>query len=144
MEISSIFSRCRTIPSWLMSRSKLSSSGGFFRSGLLRSEFVSSKFVRSKFVSNKFVSNKGFAGGASVGLFMASGHIVATVNPDVRLDPGWMSAVANTLLSRADVGVVGSKILYPDGKTIQHAGGVVHYPLATTEHVGRLTAGATR
>src|SRR5437867_65955 len=48
--------------------------------------------------------NKGFAGGASVGLFMASGDIVATVNPDVRLDPGWMRAVAATL-AHDDVGV---------------------------------------
>ena len=100
----------------------------------------SGELVRSRFPDVDLVelpNNKGFAGGASVGLYMASGDIVATVNPDVRLDPEWMSAVANTLLSRADVGVVGSKILYPDGKTIQHAGGVVHYPLATTDHVGR-------
>jgi GT2 family glycosyltransferase len=100
----------------------------------------SAELVRSRFPDVDLVElphNKGFAGGASVGLYMASGDIVATVNPDVRLDPGWMSAVANTLLSRADVGVVGSKILYPDGKTIQHAGGIVHYPLATTHHIGR-------
>src|SRR5438270_8642227 len=72
--------------------------------------------------------NKGFAGGASVGLYTASGEIVATVNPDVRLHPGWMSAMADTLQSSQDIGVVGSKILYPDGRTIQHAGGLVHYP----------------
>ena len=58
--------------------------------------------------------NKGFAGGASVGLFMAQGDILATVNPDVRLDPGWMRAVASHL-ARPDVGIVGSRILYPDG-----------------------------
>jgi GT2 family glycosyltransferase len=80
--------------------------------------------------------NKGFAGGASVGLFIARGDILATVNPDVRLDPAWMRAVAGTL-SRPDVGIVGSRILYPDGVTIQHAGGIVHYPLATTAHIGR-------
>lgn len=80
--------------------------------------------------------NKGFAGGASVGLYTAGGDIVAAVNPDVRLDPGWMRAVASTL-AREDVGIVGSRILYPDKKTIQHAGGVVHYPLATTSHIGR-------
>jgi GT2 family glycosyltransferase len=81
--------------------------------------------------------NKGFAGGASVGLYMATGEIVATVNPDVRLHPTWMAAMADTLQSSQDIGVVGSKILYPDGRTIQHAGGLVHYPLATTDHIGR-------
>lgn len=81
--------------------------------------------------------NKGFAGGASVGLYMASGEVLATVNPDVRLDPRWLAVIADTLMTDDGVGVVGSKILYPDGRTIQHAGGVVHYPLATTDHTGR-------
>lgn len=80
--------------------------------------------------------NKGFAGGASIGLFGASGEILCTVNPDVKLDKGWLRAVASTL-SDPDVGIVGSRVLYPDGKTLQHAGGVVHYPLATTDHIGR-------
>lgn len=61
---------------------------------------------------------------------------MATVNPDVRLHPNWLLAVAETLGS-SSVGVVGSKIFYPDGKTIQHAGGTVDYPLATTGHIGR-------
>ncbi len=98
------------------------------------------EMVRSHFPDVEVVplgTNKGFAGAASVGLYTASGDIVATVNPDVRLDPGWLSAITMTLRSRADVGVVGSKVLYPDGRTIQHAGGVVHYPLATTSHIGR-------
>ncbi|MEO6457294.1 MAG: glycosyltransferase family 2 protein [Chloroflexia bacterium] len=96
--------------------------------------------VRRRFPDVELVElqeNKGFAGGASVGLYMAAGDIVATVNPDVKLDPDWMSIIVETLLSDEHIGIVGSKILYPDGKTIQHAGGVVHYPLATTEHIGR-------
>lgn len=80
--------------------------------------------------------NKGFAGAASVGLFMAEGGILCTVNPDVRLDRGWMRAIASTL-DDANVGIAGSRVLYPDGKTLQHAGGVVHYPLGTTDHIGR-------
>jgi GT2 family glycosyltransferase len=100
----------------------------------------SAELIRSRFPGvdlYDFPDNKGFAGGASVGLFMATGDIVATVNPDVRLDPRWLSVMADTLSSNADAGIVGSKILYPDHKTIQHAGGVVHYPLATTDHIGR-------
>ncbi|MEO8285838.1 MAG: glycosyltransferase family 2 protein [Chloroflexota bacterium] len=97
------------------------------------------ELIRGRFPEIDLVElpdNRGFAGGASVGLFMASGEIVATVNPDVRLDPAWLREIAATL-AREEVGIVGSKILYPDGKTIQHAGGVVHYPLATVDHIGR-------
>src|SRR5690349_1951232 len=98
------------------------------------------ELIRSRFPDVEVVelpTNKGFAGAAGVGLFMASGDIVATVNPDARLHPGWLTAVAATLQSRGDVGIVGSKVLYPDGHTIQHAGGTIDYPLATTGHIGR-------
>lgn len=81
--------------------------------------------------------NKGFAGAASVGLFMANGDILASVNPDVQLDSDWLQAIVEAFEAFPDAGVVGSKILYPDRKTIQHAGGIVHYPLATTDHMGR-------
>ncbi len=47
-----------------------------------------------------------------------------------------MRAVVATLADPG-VGIAGSRVLYPDGKTIQHAGGVVNYPLATTNHIGR-------
>jgi GT2 family glycosyltransferase len=97
------------------------------------------ELVRKRFPDVELVElpdNKGFAGAASVGMYMASGDIVATVNPDVRLHPDWLRAVADTL-APPSVGVVGSKIFYPDHKTIQHAGGILDYPLATTGHIGR-------
>lgn len=100
----------------------------------------SPELIRSSFPDVDLVElpdNKGFAGGASVGLYMANGDIVAVVNPDVVLDSRWLAAVSDTLTSHPNAGVVGSKILYPDGLTLQHAGGIVHYPLATTEHIGR-------
>lgn len=98
------------------------------------------ELIRSRFPDVELVElgeNKGFAGGASVGLFMASGDILATVNPDVQLDAGWLQAMVETLDAYPDAGIVGSKIFYPDRRTLQHAGGTVHYPLATTEHMGR-------
>ncbi|MGA7730265.1 MAG: glycosyltransferase [Chloroflexia bacterium] len=98
-------------------------------------ELIRGRFGRKVDVHD-LPENKGFAGGASVGLYMAEGEILCAVNPDVRLDKGWMRAVASTL-DDTNVGIVGSRVLYPDGKTLQHAGGVVHYPLATTDHIGR-------
>lgn len=100
----------------------------------------SAELVRSRFPDVELVElgeNKGFAGAASVGLFMATGDILASVNPDVQLDPEWLQAIVEAFEAFPDAGVVGSKILYPDRTTIQHAGGLVHYPLATTDHAGR-------
>ena len=97
-------------------------------------ELLRSRFPRIEV--HDLPDNKGFAGGASVGLYMAEGEIVCTVNPDVRLDKGWMRAIAATLADPG-VGIAGSRVLYPDGETLQHAGGIVHYPLATTDHIGR-------
>lgn len=102
---------------------------------LLRSRFPNSRFPNVELV--ELGENKGFAGASSVGLFMSKGDILATVNPDVQLDPQWMSAVLDAFDAFPDAGVVGGKILYPDRVTLQHAGGLVHYPLATTDHVGR-------
>jgi GT2 family glycosyltransferase len=97
--------------------------------GLIRDRFPRVEII-------ELHDNRGFAGGASIVLFTAASEILCTVNPDVRLDRSWMRAVAATLAD-PDVGVVGSRVLYPDGKTLQHAGGIVHYPLATTDHIGR-------
>src|SRR3954469_25044801 len=61
------------------------------------------ELIRSRFPDVEVVElpvNKAFAGAASVGRFMATGEVVATVNPDVRLDSGWLSAVTATLQSR--------------------------------------------
>src|ERR687885_230660 len=55
------------------------------------------ELVRRRFPQVEVVElgeNKGFAGASSVGLFMAQGDILATVNPDVQLDRGWLRAVA--------------------------------------------------
>ncbi len=104
------------------------------------SEDGSVDLVRSRFPGVEVVElgeNRGFAGAVSVGLFMSSGDVLATVNPDVQLNRGWLSSVVETLDVYPDVGIVGSKILYPDRQTIQHAGGIVHFPLGTTEHIGR-------
>jgi glycosyltransferase involved in cell wall biosynthesis len=54
----------------------------------------------------------------------AKGSIVALVNNDIEvLKPDWLSEMVS-LAVRAEIGAVGAKLLYPDGR-IQHAGVVV-------------------
>jgi GT2 family glycosyltransferase len=78
--------------------------------------------------------NLGFAGGCNVGLRAALGGYLALVNQDVVVQEGWLEATLKALIP-PEVGIVGCKLLYPDG-TIQHAGGIISYPLAHPNHYG--------
>lgn len=52
---------------------------------------------------------------------LSSGEIIGMVNDDIEVvDPNWLNEIVS-LANRPDVGVVGAKLLYPDG-SIQHAG----------------------
>lgn len=81
-------------------------------------------------------SNLGFAGGNNLGFAQCQGDIVVAVNPDVQLLPAALRAFVYAFGADSTLGVAGAKLLYPDRRTIQHAGGVVDFPLATTHHRG--------
>lgn len=83
--------------------------------------------------------NLGFAGGMNVGIrHLLDGpeppEVVALLNQDTVVDPGWLGAIAAPFAEPA-VGAVGCKIRYPDG-TIQHAGVTLDWPRALARHVG--------
>jgi O-antigen biosynthesis protein len=80
--------------------------------------------------------NLGFAGGANAGLRAAKGQILCVLNPDVMLRQDWLREITSALLRDEKAGIAGSKLLYPDGKTIQHAGGEIQRPEAVTGHTG--------
>ena len=64
--------------------------------------------------------NLGFARACNQGAALANGDYLVFLNNDTEPQPGWLDA----LLARAqdeNVGIVGAKLLFPDG-TIQHAG----------------------
>ncbi len=81
-------------------------------------------------------SNLGFGGGNNLGFAYSRGDIVVALNPDVQLLPAALRAFVYAFGADSSLGVAGAKLLYPDWRTIQHAGGVVDYPLATTRHQG--------
>ena len=67
-------------------------------------------------------TNLGFARACSQGAQLAKGKYVVFLNNDTLPQEGWLEALIAEAEVSSDVGVVGSKLLYPDTETIQHAG----------------------
>lgn len=98
------------------------------------SVLIIQKFVpRVRVIRNDH--NLGYAAGNNIGIRAASGEIVVLLNQDTVVQSGWLRAIAETFDDPA-IGIVGCKALYPDGRGIQHAGGIVQPGDALTRHMG--------
>ncbi len=65
--------------------------------------------------------NQGFAVACNQGAALAATPNLLFLNNDVEARPGWLPPLLACLDEAADVGVAGSKLLFPDGR-LQHAG----------------------
>jgi GT2 family glycosyltransferase len=79
--------------------------------------------------------NLGFAGGCNRAATIARGEHLVFLNDDVEVQPGWLDALVTAFDTVPDTGVVGSRVLFPDG-VLQEAGCVV-WSDGVTEQVGR-------
>ena len=68
--------------------------------------------------------NLGFVRGCNAGAALARGRILVLLNNDTRAMPGWLDALADSFEQFPAAGLVGSKLIYPDG-TLQEAGAII-------------------
>ena len=68
--------------------------------------------------------NLGFVGSCNRGAQVAKGTILVFLNNDTQVQPGWLSSLIGTFHRDPDAGLVGSHLIYPDGRQ-QEAGAIL-------------------
>ena len=76
----------------------------------------------ARFIRNE--TNVGFIRSCNKAAALARGAILVFLNNDTIVTPGWLEALTTVLRKHPDAGLVGAKLIYPDGR-LQEAGGVV-------------------
>lgn len=74
------------------------------------------------YIKNK--ENLGFVGGCNSGLAKSKGEYVVFLNNDAEITRDWLPALYETINHNPTIGLVGSKIIYPNG-VLQEAGGII-------------------
>lgn len=68
--------------------------------------------------------NLGFIGSCNAGAAAARGEFLLFLNNDTQVTPHWLDALLACFAERADCGIAGSRLVYPDGR-LQEAGALV-------------------
>ncbi len=76
----------------------------------------------TKIITNE--NNVGFTVACNQGARIAEGEYVVFLNNDTEPQEGWLESLIDLARSDALIGIVGSKLVYPDGR-LQEAGGIV-------------------
>lgn len=69
-------------------------------------------------------NNAGFIRSCNAGAQAARGKYLCFLNNDTEITPNWLEELLRTFSEFPDTGLVGSKLIYPDGR-LQEAGGII-------------------
>lgn len=69
-------------------------------------------------------TNQGFLKNCNQGAKAARGKYIMFLNNDTKVTKGWLSSLVSLIESDPSIGMVGSKLVYPDGR-LQEAGGIL-------------------
>ncbi|MDD9941280.1 MAG: glycosyltransferase family 2 protein [Myxococcales bacterium] len=79
--------------------------------------------------------NLGFIGSCNVGADLAKAKWLCLLNNDTRVTDNWLDELVATFEQHPEAGMVGARLLFPDGR-LQEAGGTV-FRDGSTSHFGR-------
>ncbi len=97
-------------------------------------EFVRRQFPQVNIMQNH--QNLGYAGGNNRALRNLNADYSVLINPDIVIDSGWLAELITVMHADDSIGIAGGKLHYPDGQTIQHAGGYITHPRGVPSHRG--------
>ena len=80
-------------------------------------------YIKSHFPAVKIIINdeNNYTKANNLGIRAAKGEYIALINNDIRVDKSWLTELIRTITADAQIGAVGSKILFMDG-AIQSVG----------------------
>jgi GT2 family glycosyltransferase len=82
-------------------------------------EIIKTEFPEVLLIKNK--TNRGFAAASNQGIRASTGHYVLMLNSDTLISAGVLGAIVAWADEHTDVGVLGPRLVYPDG-SIQSSG----------------------
>lgn len=96
-------------------------------------EALSGRVRGVRFLRNE--KNQGFGASANRGAQSADGQYLVFLNNDTEVQPGWLARLRETFHRFPEAGLVGVRLVYPDGR-LQEAGGCI-FPDGSAANCGR-------
>ena len=84
--------------------------------------FMLKKVNNIKLINNS--TNIGFIDACNMGTKVCNGKYILILNNDTQVTKGWLESMVELAEKDKSIGIVGAKLIYPDGK-LQEAGGIV-------------------